>query len=83
MAAARALAEAHLRALARRFLRGGRGVADADARLHVGKRVTLRGLGPLFFGKNDVVEVSHRFDGAHGLWTEFVVERPWLGRPSA
>lgn len=79
--AGQALAEAHLRALARRFLRG-RGVADADARLHVGKRVTLNGLGPLFSGKYDVVEVSHRFDAAHGLWTDFVVERPWLGRPS-
>lgn len=78
--AGQALAEAHLRALARRFLRG-RGVADADARLHVGKRVTLNGLGPLFSGKYDVVEVSHRFDAAHGLWTDFVVERPWLGGP--
>ena len=47
--------------------------------LHVGKRVTLGGLGPLFSGKYGVVEVSHRFD-AHGLRTEFVVERPWLGR---
>ena len=78
--ASQALAEAHLRAIARRFVRG-RGVADADARLHVGKRVTLNGLGPLFSGKYDVVEVSHRFDAAHGLWTDFVVERPWLGRP--
>jgi len=77
--AGRVLAEAHLRALARRFLRG-RGVADADARLQVGKQVTLSGLGALFSGKYDVVEVSHRFDAAHGLWTEFVVERPWLGR---
>ncbi len=78
--ASQAQAEAHLRALARRFLRG-RGVADADARLHVGKRVTLKGLGPLFSGRYDVVEVSHRFDSAHGLRTDFVVERPWLGRP--
>jgi phage protein D len=77
--ASQALAEAHLRALARRFLRG-RGVADADARLRAGKRVTLKGLGPLFSGQYDVVEVSHRFDAAHGLWTDFVVERPWLGR---
>ena len=77
--AGRGLAEAHLRALARRFVRG-RGVADADARIRVGKRVTLNGLGPLFAGKYDVVEVSHRFDAAHGLWTEFVVERPFIGR---
>jgi phage protein D len=78
--AGRDLAEAHLRALARRFLRG-RGVADADARVHAGRRVTLSGLGPLFSGKYDVVEVSHRFDASEGLRTEFVVERPWLGRP--
>ena len=43
--------------------------------------MTLGGLGPLFTGKYDVVEVSHRFDAAQGLRTEFVVERPWLGRP--
>ena len=78
--AGRTLAEAHLRALARRFLRG-RGVADADARIHVGKRISLGGLGPLFSGKYDVVEINHRFDAAHGLSTEFVVERAWLGRP--
>jgi phage protein D len=77
--AARGWAEAHLRATARRFLRG-RGVADADARLHVGRRIDLQGLGPLFSGSYDVVEVCHRFDAAHGLWTEFVVERPWIGR---
>lgn len=76
---ARGWAEAHLRATARRFLRG-RGVADADARIHVGKRITLSGLGPLFSGSYDVVEVCHRFDAAQGLWTEFVVERPWIGR---
>ncbi len=77
--AARGWAEAHLRATARRFLRG-RGVADADARIHVGRRIDLQGLGPLFSGSYDVVEVCHRFDAAHGLWTEFVVERPWIGR---
>jgi phage protein D len=79
--AARALAEAHLRTLARRFVRG-RGVADADLRLRVGVSVKLAGLGPLFSGRYGVVEVSHRFDAAHGLRTEFVVERPWLGRPA-
>jgi phage protein D len=78
--AARGWAEAHLRATARRFLRG-RGAADADARVHVGRRVTLSGLGPLFSGPYDVVETCHRFDLAQGLWTEFVVERPWIGRP--
>lgn len=78
--AARDRAEAHLRALARRFVRG-RGVADADGRIRVGRRITLQGLGPLFSGAYGVVEVCHRFDLAQGLWTEFVVERPWIGRP--
>jgi phage protein D len=77
---ARSLAEAHLRGLARRFLHG-RGVADADARIAAGRRVTLNGLGPLFSGKYDVIEVCHRFDLAHGLRTEFAVERAWIGRP--
>ena len=76
---ARGFAEAYLRGLARRFLHG-RGVADADTRIAMGKRVTLNGLGPLFSGKYDVVEVCHRFDLAHGLRTEFAVERPWIGR---
>lgn len=78
--AARAIAEAHLRTLARRFVRG-RGVAEADARLAVGRRVTLNGLGPLFSGAYDVVEVLHRFDAEQGLRSEFTAERPWLGRP--
>lgn len=78
--AAQAYAESHLRALARRFLRG-RGVADADTRLHVGRTVKLSGLGPLFSGAYAVVETSHRFDIAVGLRTEFVVERAWIGNP--
>lgn len=78
--AARGWAEAHLRACARRFVRG-RGVADADARIRVGSRIKLEGLGPLFSGNYGVVEVCHRFDLAQGLWTEFTVERPWIGNP--
>ncbi|MBC5783430.1 phage late control D family protein [Ramlibacter sp. USB13] len=78
--AARDWAEAHLRACARRFVRG-RGMADADARIRVGRRITLQGLGPLFSGAYGVVEACHRFDLAQGLWTEFVVERPWIGNP--
>ena len=78
--AARDWAEAHLRATARRFVRG-RGVADADARIRVGRRITLQGLGPLFSGAYGVVDACHRFDLAQGLWTEFVVERPWIGNP--
>lgn len=78
-AGARAIAAAHLRAMARRFVRG-RGVADADARIRVGRRITLSGLGPLFSGSYDVVESCHRFDAQAGLRSEFVVERPWIGR---
>ena len=77
---ARGWAEAHLRATARRFLRG-RGVADADARIRVGRKLKLEGLGPLFSGMYGVVEACHRFDLAQGLWTEFVVERAWIGNP--
>lgn len=76
----RARAEsAYLRA-ARRFVTG-RGIADTDARLRVGATVRLEGLGPLFSGKYTVVEVVHLFDGASGLRTEIVVERPGIGRP--
>jgi phage protein D len=78
--AARSMAEAHMRAMARRFVRG-RGVADADARLQVGQSVKLSGLGPLFSGNYGVVETCHRFDAAVGLRTEFVVERAWIGNP--
>ena len=78
--AARGWAEAHLRATARRFLRG-RGVADADARIRVGRKLKLEGLGPLFSGMYGVVEACHRFDLAQGLWTDFVVERAWIGNP--
>lgn len=78
--AARAWAEAHLRATARRFLRG-RGVADADARIRVGRKLKLEGLGPLFSGLYGVVEACHRFDPPQGLWTDFVVERAWIGNP--
>lgn len=77
---ARAEAEAHLRALTRRFVRG-RGEADADARLRAGASVSLDGLGPLFNGRYGISDVLHRFDEAQGLRTEFSVERAWLGRP--
>jgi phage protein D len=78
--AARALAQAHLRTLARRFLRG-RGQCDPEPALVVGGRVELRGLGPLFSGTWGLTEVVHRFDMALGLRTAFAVERAWIGRP--
>lgn len=79
-AGARAEAEAHLRVLARRFLRG-RGEAEADARLRAGGTVELAGLGPLFDGAYGVTDTLLRFDAAMGLRMEFGVERAWLGRP--
>lgn len=77
---ARSEAEAHLRALARRFLKG-LGETETDTRLRPGARVTLEGLGPLFSGAYGLTEVTHRFDTQHGLRTEFSVERAWIGRP--
>jgi phage protein D len=76
---ARARAESFFRAGARRFVRA-RGVAQTDARLRVGVKVDIRAAGPLFSGSYYVVEVRHTFDGARGLRTEFVAERPGIGR---
>ena len=78
---ARARAEAYFRQLARRFV-VGKGTAQTDAKLRVGGRVELDGVGPLFNGKYTLVEVKHLFDGAKGLRTDFVAERPGLGRAS-
>jgi phage protein D len=76
---ARQLAEAWLRQISRRFV-VGYGLAQPDARLRCGASVDLTGLGPLFSGKYSLAEVTHRFDMAEGLRTEFVAERPWIGR---
>lgn len=76
---ARARAESFLKLGARRFVTG-RGTAQTDARLRVGGRVELGGLGALFNGRYYVTGVKHLFDGANGLRTEFTVERPGLGR---
>lgn len=76
---ARQLAEAWLRQINRRFV-VGHGSAQPDARLRCGASVELTGLGPLFNGKYLLAEVTHRFDVAEGLRTEFVAERPWIGR---
>ena len=74
-----AAADAFFRMSARRFVTG-RGVAEAASGLRVGSRVDLKGLGPLFSGKYAVTSVRHRFDTAHGIRTEFEVERPGIGR---
>ncbi|PTT91544.1 hypothetical protein DBR42_03635 [Pelomonas sp. HMWF004] len=76
---ARQLAEAWLRQINRRFV-VGHGTAQPDARLRCGASVELTGLGPLFSGRYALSEVTHRFDMADGLRTEFIAERPWIGR---
>ncbi|NTU81220.1 MAG: hypothetical protein HGA45_17865, partial [Chloroflexales bacterium] len=76
---ARAVAESYFRLGGRRFL-VGHGVAEASARLRVGARVDLKGLGPLFSGKYYLTETRLIFDGELGLRVEFTAERPGLGR---
>jgi uncharacterized protein len=78
---ARALAEAHFRAGARRFV-VGQGVAEGDARIRVGAELDLRRVGPLFEGRYFVTRVRHTFDETHGFRSTFTVERPALGRPA-
>jgi uncharacterized protein len=76
---ARALAETHFRRLARAFVRG-QGVAEGDARIRVGSRITLRGLGSMFDGAYQVTETRHAFEPVYGFRTHFAVERPWIGQ---
>jgi len=78
---AQARATSYFQMSARRFV-VGRGVARTNPRLRVGSWVDLDGLGPLFTGKYYLSEVQHRFDGARALRTEFIAERPGLGRAS-
>lgn len=75
----RALAEASLRHLARRFVVGS-GVAATRADLRVGAKLKLSGLGPLFEGEYTLIHVHHRFDGKNGMRTEFRCDRPSLGK---
>jgi phage protein D len=77
---AQALAEASFRAQARQFV-VGTGVARGDARIRVGRQLTLRGLGPLFSGQYYLSEVTHLFHRGPGggYTTEFVAERPGVG----
>jgi phage protein D len=78
-AEAESQANAYFRLAARRFV-VGRGVAATDPRLRAGAVLDLRGLGPLFSGRYTASEVRHMFDRAQGLRTEFIAERPGLGR---
>jgi uncharacterized protein len=79
-AEARARAESIFVQRARRFV-VARGVAQTLGGLRVGATVKLDQVGPLFNGDFYVSEVRHLFDGKSGLRTEFVAERPGLGRP--
>jgi phage protein D len=76
---AQALAEAHYRRWARRFVTGV-GLADGDGRIQVGTSLTLKSIGPLFNGKYFVTAVRHMFDAANGYRTWFTVERPGIGK---
>jgi phage protein D len=76
-----ALAEAHYRRWARRFVTGT-GVADGDGRIQVGSNLTLMGLGTLFEGTFYVTAARHVFDPKTGYRTWFSVERPGIGQSS-
>lgn len=76
---ARAVAEAQFARQARRFVTG-EGVAETRAALAPGATLALSGLGPLFDGDYRATRVTHRFDQASGLRSEFTCERPGIGR---
>ena len=77
---ARGIAEARYRERARRFITGT-GIADGDARIHVGSTLRLSGLGNLFDGAYYVVRMRHSYEGTFGFRTTFDVERPGIGQP--
>lgn len=75
---AQKIAAARYRHKARRFLRGA-GVIDGNAKVRVGAKVDLQGLGPLFDGQYDVTLARHSFTLNEGYRTTFEVERPGIG----
>lgn len=77
-AEAQTLAGAYFRRMARRLIQGC-AVAEGDARLRVGSKIRLKGLGDLFSGRYYVTHVKHTFDGVNGFRTCFDVERSGLG----
>lgn len=76
---AQALAESEFRHAARRFVTGT-GMAEGDARIQVGTKLTLRALGTMFDGKYYVTRVRHLFDPINGYRTQFNVERVGIGQ---
>ena len=77
-AEADAFAAARLRARARRFVQG-EAIAEGDARLRVGRGVTLKGCGPLFDGAYTITRARHEFSLETGLLSRIGIERPWIG----
>lgn len=77
-AEAQKIAAAHYRNRARGFLRGS-GVVDGNAKLRVGSKVDLKGLGPFFDGRYAVTLARHTFTLSDGYRTTFEVERPGIG----
>ena len=75
---AQALAESEFRHAARRFVTGT-GMAEGDARIQVGTKLTLQALGTMFDGNYYVTRVRHLFDSTSGYRTQFVVERAGIG----
>jgi len=71
---AQAIAESEYRRAARRFVTGN-GVAEGDARLRVGTKLTLQGTGTMFDGNFYITRARHLFDGVNGYRTQFSVER--------
>ena len=75
---AQALADAHYRRRARRFV-AGTGVADGNPALQVGGTIDVLGVGPLFEGKYYTTLVRHTYDLVNAYRTTFQVERPGIG----
>lgn len=73
------VADSFMKTIARQFV-VGRGTAEPNAKLKVGSRIELDGLGKLFNGKYYVSEIAHIFDNAKGFRTEFRAERLGIGK---
>src|SRR6478736_120812 len=77
--AAEAIAQAYFRGIVRKFV-VGRGTAEGNVNLRVGREVDVTGVGALFSGKYVIVQAHHTFSAA-GYRTDLAVERPALGKP--
>jgi uncharacterized protein len=75
---ATAIAQAAYDRRARRFVRA-HGVAEGNAKLRVGSKVSLRGLDARFDNDYYVTDACHLFDTRQGYRTEFTAECAYLG----